>query len=58
MNAMNISFGSSIKKGTVEISGNTSAVDENKFKQSNLNAVVTVKVCRAFPKFPQLLRLE
>jgi hypothetical protein len=58
MDAMNISFGSSIKKGTVEISGNTSALDENKFKDSDLNAVVTVKVCCPFPKSPCLLRLE
>ncbi|KAJ9654163.1 hypothetical protein H2201_009039 [Coniosporium apollinis] len=32
VNSMNISYGSSIKKGTVEISGNASSVDEDKIK--------------------------
>ena len=45
VDAMNISYGSSIKKGTVEVSGNTSAIDEDKIKESDLNAVVTVRVC-------------
>jgi hypothetical protein len=42
--AMNLSYSSSIKKGTIEISGNTSTVDENTFKSSDVNIVVTVKV--------------
>lgn len=41
---MNVSFSSSIKKGTVEANGSTSAVDENTFKNSDLNAVVSVQV--------------
>jgi hypothetical protein len=44
VDAMNISYGSSIKKGTIEISGNTSVIDEDKIKESDLNAVVTVRV--------------
>ncbi|KAF2014345.1 hypothetical protein BU24DRAFT_481786 [Aaosphaeria arxii CBS 175.79] len=44
VNSMNISFSSSIKKGTVESNGSTSAIDETTFKDSNLNAVVRVKV--------------
>ncbi|KAJ9633917.1 hypothetical protein H2199_009208 [Coniosporium tulheliwenetii] len=43
VNSMNISYGSSIKKGTVEISGNASSVDEDKIKASDLNAIVSVK---------------
>jgi hypothetical protein len=44
VDSMNISYGSSIKKGTVEISGNTSSVNEDKIKASDLNAIVSVKV--------------
>ncbi|KAH7118724.1 hypothetical protein B0J11DRAFT_508827 [Dendryphion nanum] len=44
VDSMNISYGSSIKKGTVEISGNTSSVSEDKIKSSDLNAIVSVKV--------------
>jgi len=44
LDSMNISYSSSIKKGTVEISGNSSAVNEDKFKSSDLNAVVSVNV--------------
>ncbi|EON70064.1 hypothetical protein W97_09330 [Coniosporium apollinis CBS 100218] len=44
VNSMNISYGSSIKRGTVEISGNASSVDEDKIKASDLNAIVAVKV--------------
>ncbi|KAJ9656097.1 hypothetical protein H2201_008648 [Coniosporium apollinis] len=40
VNSMNISYGSSIKKGTVEISGNASSVDEDKIKASDLNAIM------------------
>lgn len=42
--SMNVSYSSAIKKGTIEISGNTSTVDETTFKSSHLNAVVAVKV--------------
>ncbi|KAH0524198.1 hypothetical protein TsFJ059_009098, partial [Trichoderma semiorbis] len=48
--AMNISAGSSIRTGTVNISGSSSTIDEIKFAESDLNAVVAVKVvnqCRA-----------
>ncbi|OBS29592.1 hypothetical protein FPOA_03529 [Fusarium poae] len=41
---MNVSYSSAIKKGTIEISGNSSTVDETTFKSSHLNAVVAVKV--------------
>ncbi|KAK0710653.1 hypothetical protein B0H67DRAFT_610943 [Lasiosphaeris hirsuta] len=44
LSTMNISYGSSIKKGTVEVSGSTSTVDEEKIKESDLNAVISVKV--------------
>ncbi|KAK6508954.1 hypothetical protein TWF481_003722 [Arthrobotrys musiformis] len=44
VDTMNISYSSSIKKGTIELAGNTSAVDESTFKQSDLNVVVSVKV--------------
>lgn len=40
---LNISFGAAIKKGTVEVSGNSSTVDENKIKESDLNVIVSVK---------------
>ena len=42
--SMNISAGSSIKRGTIEVSGNSLSVDEAKFAASDLNAVVSVKV--------------
>lgn len=42
--SMNISAGSSINAGTIEISGNSLGVDEYKFASSDLNAVVSVKV--------------
>lgn len=41
---MNLSYCSSIKKGTVEVSGSTTTVNENSFKSSDLNAVISVKV--------------
>ncbi|KAM7211204.1 hypothetical protein V8F06_013414, partial [Rhypophila decipiens] len=41
---MNLSYSSSIKKGTIEISGNSTSVDENTFKLSDLNVVVSVRV--------------
>ncbi|EHK21910.1 uncharacterized protein TRIVIDRAFT_151551, partial [Trichoderma virens Gv29-8] len=42
--SMNISAGSSIRTGTVNISGSSSTIDEIKFAESDLNAVVAVKV--------------
>ena len=42
--SMNISAGSSIKSGSIEVSGNSLSVDEAKFAASDLNAVVSVKV--------------
>ncbi|KAF2221092.1 hypothetical protein BDZ85DRAFT_321052 [Elsinoe ampelina] len=41
---MNISYSSSIKKGTVEVAGNGNHIDEDKIKQSDTNAIVSVKV--------------
>ncbi|KAA8897744.1 hypothetical protein FN846DRAFT_992263 [Sphaerosporella brunnea] len=42
--SMNLSAGSSIKKGTIEVSGNSLGLDETKFASSDLNALVSVKV--------------
>ena len=42
--AMNISAGSAIKGGSINVSGNSLSVDEAKFMSSDLNVVVTVKV--------------
>ncbi|KAK3367915.1 hypothetical protein B0H63DRAFT_404700 [Podospora didyma] len=42
--AMNLSYSSAIKKGTIEISGNSTTVDENTFKLSDMNVVVSVRV--------------
>ncbi|TGJ82973.1 hypothetical protein E0Z10_g5809 [Xylaria hypoxylon] len=42
--SMNISAASSIKSGTIEVSGNSLSVDEAKFAASDLNAVISVKV--------------
>jgi hypothetical protein len=44
LGAMNISSAASIKSGTVEVSGNSSSINEDKIKASDLNAVVTVRV--------------
>ena len=41
---MNISAGSSIKSGSIEVNGNSLTVDEAKFSASDLSAVVSVKV--------------
>ncbi|KAF7554228.1 hypothetical protein G7Z17_g3072 [Cylindrodendrum hubeiense] len=41
---MNVSYCSSIKKGTVAVSGSSSTIDETTFKAADLNIVVTVKV--------------
>lgn len=57
---MNVSAASSIKSGTIGISGSSLSVDEAKFADSDLNAVISVKVInRKFP-FPDdsQLRLE
>lgn len=42
--SMNVSAASSIKSGTIGISGNYLSVDEAKFADSDLNAVISVKV--------------
>ncbi len=44
MDGMNLSYSASIKKGTMEIGGNSNTVDETKFKDSDINAVISVKV--------------
>ncbi|KAK0624296.1 hypothetical protein B0T14DRAFT_426729, partial [Immersiella caudata] len=41
---LNISPAASVKSGTIELSGNSSGVDEAKFSASDINAVVSVKV--------------
>ncbi|KAF5664050.1 hypothetical protein FDENT_12978 [Fusarium denticulatum] len=42
--SMNISAASSIKLGTIQVSGNSLSVDEAKFASSDMNAVISVKV--------------
>jgi hypothetical protein len=42
--SMNVSHSSSIKKGTVEIGGDSNVLDENKFLESDVNILVSVKV--------------
>ncbi|MCJ1406831.1 hypothetical protein MMC19_000901, partial [Ptychographa xylographoides] len=42
--SMNISAGSSIRTGSVAVSGGGSSIDEIKFAESDLNAVLSVKV--------------
>ncbi|KAF5602070.1 uncharacterized protein FSUBG_7905 [Fusarium subglutinans] len=42
--SMNISAASSIKLGTIEVSGNSLSIDEAKFAGSDMNAVISVKV--------------
>jgi hypothetical protein len=44
LSAANVSYGASIKKGTVEIAGNAGIINEDNIKESDLNAVVTVRV--------------
>lgn len=41
---MSISAPSSIKNGSIILSGNAQSVDSLKFSQSDINAVVSVKV--------------
>ncbi|RPB27803.1 hypothetical protein L211DRAFT_890941 [Terfezia boudieri ATCC MYA-4762] len=41
---MNISAGSSIKNGSIEVSGNSLWIDEAKFLSSDMNVLVSVKV--------------
>lgn len=43
--SMNVSYSSSIKKGTVEVAGSSNSINEDKIKESDVNAVVSVKVC-------------
>ncbi|PNP41679.1 hypothetical protein THARTR1_11220 [Trichoderma harzianum] len=48
--SMNISAASSIKSGTIGMPGNSLGLDEAKFADSDLNAVISVKVInRKFP---------
>lgn len=42
--SMNISAASSIKSGTIKVSGNSLIVDQASFAASDLNAVINVKV--------------
>jgi hypothetical protein len=42
--SMGISTGSSIKNGSIAVSGNASGIDESKFVESDLNVIVSVKV--------------
>lgn len=44
--SMNVSYSTSIKKGTVELAGNNTAINEEKVKESDINAVVTVKASK------------
>lgn len=53
VSSMNISYCTSIRKGTIEIAGSTSAVQEDKIKQSDLNAIVAVKVRHGFLELPR-----
>lgn len=43
-NIMNICFSTSIKKGTFEIGGSSSPVDEATFKDADVNTVISVRV--------------
>ncbi|KAF5641462.1 uncharacterized protein FTJAE_4114 [Fusarium tjaetaba] len=56
---MNISAASSIKLGTIQVSGNSLSVDEAKFAASDMNAVISVKVINQITsaiKNPPLLK--
>ncbi|KAL6792933.1 hypothetical protein J3E68DRAFT_451321 [Trichoderma sp. SZMC 28012] len=58
---MNVSAASSIKSGTIGISGNSLSVDEAKFADSDLNAVISVKVINQTTttiKNPEFLELN
>lgn len=46
--SLNVSHSASIKKGTVEVAGNSNAINEEKVRQSDINAVVTVNVSARF----------
>ncbi|KAF2839890.1 hypothetical protein M501DRAFT_1003380 [Patellaria atrata CBS 101060] len=50
--SMNVSYSASIRRGTVEVSGNTNTIDETTFKGSDLNAVVSVKVVNETVSIP------
>jgi hypothetical protein len=47
--SMNVSYSTSIKKGAVDIAGSNTAINEDKIKESDINAVVSVKVVIAVP---------
>jgi hypothetical protein len=44
VDTMKVSHSSSIRKGTVELAGNGDAINEDKIKSSDINAVISVKV--------------
>ena len=44
LGSMNVSFSDAAKKGTVEINGNSSLVDETTFKESDVTFMISVKV--------------
>ena len=44
VSSLNVSYSSSIKKGTIEVAGNSNAINEDKIKESDLNLVVSVQV--------------
>ncbi|PTB40167.1 hypothetical protein M441DRAFT_58981 [Trichoderma asperellum CBS 433.97] len=51
--AMNISAGSSIRTGSVSVFGGGSSIDEMKFAESDLNAVISVKVVNETRNFQE-----
>ena len=55
---MNISAGSSITTGSVSVSSGAVSVDEIKFQESDLNAVVSVKVSPCLNLEEDLLGFE
>lgn len=44
VDTLNVSYSAAIKRGTVEVSGDATTIDETKIKTSDLNAIVSVKV--------------
>lgn len=49
--SMGISTGSSIKNGSIALSGNASSIDETKFTESDMNVIISVKVNKEQHKF-------
>lgn len=56
--AMNISAGSSIRTGSVSISGGGNNIDEIKFAESDLNAVISVKVVNQTRNLRENIKFE